>query len=166
MKVKELMTSPAETCDAGDDLAMAAMIMWRKDCGIVPVIDDRQELRGVITDRDICIAAATRHRRPGEISVREVMSGPAQAVRPEDDVRLALETMRTERVRRLPVVDAKNRLRGVISLNDVILRALPATTSMDPEVSANDILMTLQSISTHGEAEAPRAVADGRGGRR
>lgn len=58
------MTKAVESCGGHTDLANAAMIMWRKDCGIVPVIEpDTDEVVGVVADRDICMAVATRHRR-------------------------------------------------------------------------------------------------------
>ena len=64
MKVREVMTSEVEICDPGHDLAAAAMIMWRRDCGAVPVVEpESNRALGVITDRDICMALATRHRQ-------------------------------------------------------------------------------------------------------
>ena len=62
MRVKELMTSDVKTCSLDTNLAAAAKIMWDSDCGAVPVTDERGRVVGVITDRDICIAAATRPR--------------------------------------------------------------------------------------------------------
>ena len=60
MTVQELMTPFPATCGPADNLAQAAEHMWDADCGIVPVVDERGHVLGVITDRDICIAAATR----------------------------------------------------------------------------------------------------------
>jgi len=74
---------------------------------------------GVITDRDICIAAATRPRTKGEIPVREVMSQRLYTCAPTDDVRSALETMKTRKIRRLPVVEQNGRLAGILSIHDV-----------------------------------------------
>src|SRR5947207_2924632 len=122
MKVQELMTKGVEACSRDSDLAAAAMIMWRMDCGAVPVVNDLQVV-GMITDRDICVAVATQHRRAEEIRVGEVISGTLHRVRPDDDVRVALATMRSERVRRLPVVDDDGRLEGIVSLSDVVRSA-------------------------------------------
>ena len=149
MKIQDLMISEVETCIATTDLAAVSMTMWRQDCGIVPVIDDTRRVLGVITDRDICMALATQHRRAEEITAREVMSGRLFSVRPDDDVRVALETMRTRRVRRLPVMDAEQRLRGLVSLNDVVLHAKPSGGRATPALSANDVLSTLQGICGH-----------------
>src|SRR5262245_15334249 len=70
MKVKEIMTSDVKTCSLDTDLASAAKIMWEEDCGAVPVTDGGGSVIGMITDRDICIAAATRPQAEGQIQVR------------------------------------------------------------------------------------------------
>jgi CBS domain-containing protein len=124
MRVKELQTSDVKSCTGDTDLAAAAKIMWDRDCGVVPVVDSERKVIGVITDRDICIATATRSTVPSEIRVRDVMSGQGlHSCGPDDDVRTALATMKTHRVRRLPVLDRQQRLVGIISMNDLVMRA-------------------------------------------
>src|SRR5262245_35747142 len=91
MKVKDVMTRGIETCTQDTDLAAAAMTMWRRDCGVVPVADAQGKLVGVITDRDICMAVATKHRPAEQVHVRELITGTLHAVRPEDDVKAALD---------------------------------------------------------------------------
>jgi len=146
MKVKELMTSKVESCAPGDDLAAAAMVMWRCDCGVAPVVNDARELVGVITDRDICMATATRHRPPGELRVDEVMRREPRAVRPESDVKAALQTMAAERIRRVPVTDGKNRLQGILSISDLVLNA--QTGGTNGGLSVNDVMNALRAICT------------------
>jgi CBS domain-containing protein len=149
MKVQEVMTREVEACRPATDLAAVSMIMWRQDCGIVPIIDDHHRVLGVISDRDICMALATRHRRAEEVTAHDVMSDRLFLARPDDDVRVALDTMRTERVRRLPVVDAERRLLGMVSINDIVLRAQPSGGHVAAGPSANDVLLTLQGICRH-----------------
>lgn len=149
MKIQDIMTRPVESCGPANDLAAAAMVMWRQDCGVVPVVDIHEKVVGVITDRDICIAAATRHCRPGELKVGDVMGDRLFTVLPDDDVKIALETMRHERVRRLPVVDAGRQLLGMLSLNDIIQAAKPVTARATGELNANDVLETLKTIGLH-----------------
>lgn len=146
MKVQELMTSAVETCTPTSDLASVAMTMWRQDCGIVPVVDESQRVLGVVTDRDICMAVATRHRRPEELMAGELMGDRVISARLDEDVRSALEKMRTERIRRLPVLDDQKRLRGILSMNDIVLGARPAGGQASPGVSANDVLAAFQGI--------------------
>src|SRR5579872_2795388 len=104
MRVKDVMTDDVKCCSLETNLAAAAKIMWEADCGAVPVTDGQNKVIGVITDRDICIAGATRSRTEGEIPVQEVISRTVYSCSPNDDVRVALETMRAQQVRRLPVV--------------------------------------------------------------
>ena len=120
MRVKDFMNRDVETCEAGDDLAKAAMIMWRQDCGIVPVVEDGGKVLGVVTDRDICIAAATQHCPPERLSVGHVMARQPASTSAEEDIETALKRMGTHRVRRLPVVDPEGRLAGMLSIADVI----------------------------------------------
>jgi FOG: CBS domain len=82
MKVKELMTTDVKRCSPETNLAAAAKIMWEGDCGAVPVTDEHDHVVGVITDRDICIAAATRPRTEGEIPAKEVISKALYRARP------------------------------------------------------------------------------------
>ena len=97
-------------------------MMWRKDCGFVPVVDGPgRRVIGTVTDRDICMGLATSGRTPGDRTVREVMSTAAYTVAPDAEIEQALEVMGDHRVRRLPVVDENGSLQGVLSLNDLVL---------------------------------------------
>jgi CBS domain-containing protein len=156
MKVKKPMHRQVGSCTPETDLAAAAMIMWRNDCGIVPVVTPGTgKAIGVITDRDICMAVGTRHLRPEEIRVGEVMSGRLIAVHADDDVKLALESMRTEKVRRLPVVNRDDALEGMLSINDIVLAVETPVGLMRQEPAATDVIMTLKSICEHRPLEKP-----------
>ena len=121
MKVGSMMNPNVETVRAEDDLARTAMVMWRKDCGFVPVVDgDSGRVVGVITDRDICMASATRHEAPEEMHVRDTMASQVWSVHVEDELETALDMMKERQVHRLPVVDGDARLAGVISFSDVV----------------------------------------------
>jgi CBS domain-containing protein len=149
MKIQDLMTRQVETCDPATNLTTAAMIMWRKDCGIVPVVDRRGVLLGVLTDRDICFACATRHVPPESLTAADVMTRSIFSVRPEDDVLTALETMRTQQVRRLPVLDAEDRLRGMLSINDLVLAVDTSRARPRGGVLADEVLRAMQGIGRH-----------------
>jgi CBS domain-containing protein len=112
MKVKDLMTNEVKVCDLNSSLAQAAKLMWDNDCGILPVLKDGSEIVGLITDRDICMAAATKDRNIASISVAEVITGEVYSTRPEDDVHSALKTMQEHKVRRLPVSMPKENLKA------------------------------------------------------
>jgi CBS domain-containing protein len=144
MKVKDLMTSDVESCTPTTNLAAAAKIMWEGDCGAIPVTDDRGKVIGIITDRDICIAAATRSRLEGEIPVQEVMSKTVFTCAPGDDARAALDTMRSRKVRRLPVVGHDGQLAGILSLHDV---AVQARSSHNHDIVPEAVLDTFVAIT-------------------
>jgi CBS domain-containing protein len=153
MTVKELQTSDVKACGRDTDLATVAKMMWDGDCGSVPVVGEDRKVIGIITDRDICIAAATRSKTPSEIRAGEVITGNGiHAVKPDDDVRVALRTMRKHRVRRLPVVDHQQRLTGILSINDL---AMNTSSTLPDSVPAQEFLETLQAICAHEK----RAVA-------
>jgi CBS-domain-containing membrane protein len=147
MKVQDIMTYDVQTCRPETNLADAAMRMWRGDCGVLPVVTDIRKVVGVITDRDICMAAATKHRAPAKIRVREVISGNVYGCSADTDIREALKIMREKQVRRLPIISAEDgRLEGILSMNDV---ALKAQEGRQAELSADDVERTLRAICTH-----------------
>lgn len=162
MKVRNLMTSRVESCNPGTDLGTAAMIMWRNDCGIVPVVEEASgQVCGVVTDRDICMALALTGRRPAERTVGELMSGVVHAVSPDDNVAGVLRRMRQHRVRRLPVVGTDGKLRGMISLNDLILHAESTRLHAHVALSFDQVMETLQGVCEHRAAAAPVPQAEG-----
>lgn len=119
MKIKDIMTPQPVTCARGTNLAEAGALMLEADCGILPVLDDGR-LVGVVTDRDMYIALATRNRRAAELRVGEVMRDQLFTCAPEDDVHAALAVMKQHRVRRLPVAGLGQILLGIVSLNDIV----------------------------------------------
>jgi CBS domain-containing protein len=138
MKVKDLMTRDPATCTPDTTVAEAAHLMWEQDCGILPVVDDGA-LVGVVTDRDMYIALATRNERAAGLRVGAVASQNVATCVPEDDVREALITMKRQRVRRLPVVGFGTTVVGILSINDILHGARDA-------VPAQEIVDTLQTI--------------------
>lgn len=147
MTITELMTREPGVCAPTDSLPAAARIMWERDCGVVPVIDDGLVV-GVITDRDLCMAAYLRGQPLHDCRVSDVMSRPAIVCREQDATDVALNAMREHQVRRLPVVDDQGHLVGIVSLNDLALAASNASAQrhgMRPEA----VGATLTAISQH-----------------
>ena len=147
MKVQDIMTADVEACGPESDLAEAAAVMWRKDCGSVPVVDAGRRIVGMITDRDICMAVCTRNKLATELKVAEVISGKVYACAPADNVRDALETMQSSQLRRLPVVDADGTLRGILSINDVVLHSRRGQSKK--HISHRDAMETMKALSEH-----------------
>jgi CBS-domain-containing membrane protein len=118
IRVREAMTEPVAACSPTDTLNAAARHMWEHDCGAVPVLDGRK-LVGIITDRDICMAAYTQGRPLAAISIQDVMARHVHACHADDTLERAASLMADARVRRLPVLDGEEQLVGIISLADI-----------------------------------------------
>ncbi len=144
MRVDQLMTGTPASCRSFTNLGEAVELMLSYNCGILPVVDAREKVIGVITDRDICVALGTRHNLPGEITVGEVTRQRAVCCKPDDDVRKALAEMAEARVRRLPVVDDDGKLVGVLSMDDIVMRTRSARRTV--EVTADEVLRILNSV--------------------
>lgn len=124
MRVQDIMTEPAVTCTPDTSLALAARLMREADYGTLPVVDTDGQLVGIITDRDICLALADTNRNALNIAVHEVMTSEVFSVLIDDDVHNLLATMKRHRVRRVPVCDQAVRLRGIASIEDVVVHGL------------------------------------------
>jgi CBS domain-containing protein len=149
MLVESLMTRDVEVCRPDSTLADAAAVMWRHDCGVVPVVEEGGRVVGVVTDRDICMALSMRGQRAAEVRVAEVLTGGVQTCTPVDDVREALEAMARRQVRRLPVVDSRGHLVGILSVNDVIRHTRKGKSKK--RVSRRAALAALRAIcAPHG----------------
>jgi len=97
--------------------------MWETDCGVLPVVDERRKVTGVLTDRDVCIALSTSDRRPSAMTVGEVSPPRAFVCGQDDDVHEALKIMQKHKIHRVPVVNKMGTLEGIVSMNDIVLRA-------------------------------------------
>jgi CBS domain-containing protein len=97
--------------------------MWDHDIGSVPVVDAERRVVGMITDRDVCMAAYTQGKPLSEIPVANVMSTKVLTIGPDDALSAAERLMREGQVRRIPVIDREQRLIGIVSQNDFMREA-------------------------------------------
>jgi CBS domain-containing protein len=128
MKIAELMSKNPCTVSPETPISEAARLMKEEDVGIVPVVErvggaeTRGRLVGVVTDRDIAI----RHVAEGrsiDAPVRDIMSGGVRTASPDDSVDDVMELMGREQVRRIPIVDERGSLVGVVSQADLARKA-------------------------------------------
>jgi CBS-domain-containing membrane protein len=119
MLIQDLMSTDVQTCRSYESLNAAAHKMWVADIGAIPVLDDKERVVGMLTDRDICMAAYTQGRPLGEIVIAETMSRSLVTCAPTDTVARAEELMREHAVRRLPVIDDARHVIGIVSMNDL-----------------------------------------------
>lgn len=150
MKVKDLMATEVKCCAGYDTLNSAAQLMWEHDIGCVPVIDNDRRVIGMLTDRDICMAAYTQGVALSGAPVTSAMSKQVFACAPDDEVAVAEKLMREQQVRRLPVLDGQGRLARIISLNDIAREgAREAELKRAREVTDAEIAQLLTSVCTH-----------------
>lgn len=152
MRAKDLMTTEPKICSPATNLAAAAELMLAGDCGMLPVVEEGR-LVGVVTDRDLYIALATRNRRAAEMTVGEVAQSPVYTCTPEDEADAVLATMRAHRVRRVPVEGFGGTVLGVISLDDLAL----AAGGQQP-LADRDVVATLQAIRSQHHPAAQIAT--------
>jgi len=145
MKVKDIMAKAPASCSLETNLGAAVEILWKRNCGILPVVDAQRKVVGVITDRDIAMAMGTRNQLPGEVSVAEVATRKIHSCKPTDDLRWALDTMAENKVRRLVVLNEQNQLEGLLSMDDIVLLA-ETNTMGRADVSADDVLRALKVL--------------------
>jgi CBS domain-containing protein len=117
--VHDAMRTRVYVCTPDDTLARAAQLMWEKDLGCLPVCGPGRKVIGMVTDRDISMAAFMQWKHLAEASVESAMSSGVHTCGPDDELAQAEDIMRRNQVRRLPVVDQRGVLVGLLSLGDV-----------------------------------------------
>jgi CBS domain-containing protein len=151
-QLKDVMTPDPGCCLPSDTVQQAARIMKEKDTGIVPVIESEKnhKLVGVITDRDICLAIAEEDVEPDELLVEKCMARNVIVGHPDDSVDKAVNLMEEQLIRRIPVVDERNRIQGIVSMADIVCRS---------PVKAEQMQEALEKISEPASASSkPRAT--------
>jgi CBS domain-containing protein len=122
VNVRDVMTARPRCAGPDTPLSQVAQLMGTQDVGAIPILDG-DRLVGMITDRDIVVRAVAGEKDPRGMPSREISSGELVAVGPDQDLSDALHLMAEHQVRRLPVVDDKNQLVGVVSQADIALKA-------------------------------------------
>ena len=122
MKVREIMTSKSlRYCTPQTKLHIAAKSMKTRNCGALPVVDKDKKVVGIITDRDICLFLVLKQGTPFiKNTVGQIMPSKIHTVRLNDDISAAFRIMRTNQISRLPVVDENGKLRGIVSIHNLI----------------------------------------------
>jgi CBS domain-containing protein len=148
MKINDIMTTEVKACSPDTSLAVAGALMLDGDCGILPVVDAGR-LVGVVTDRDMYIALATRNVLASDLRVGDVARTTVWTCGPDDDVQTALAAMKEHRVRRLPVQGFGGSVLGMVSMNDILL-----ATGARKAVRSDEVVSTLQAICAHHQPGA------------
>jgi CBS domain-containing protein len=147
MKITSLMETRVASVRPEDTLDVAAQRMHDRACGCLPVLDADRRVVGMLTDRDICMAALRTAAPLAGVQVHSAMTAPAYSCREDDSVAEAERLMGQHQVRRLPVVDEEGRLAGLISLDDVAREAWREGGLIVPPVPAEAVGITLGQIA-------------------
>ncbi|MGH7298547.1 MAG: CBS domain-containing protein [Polyangiaceae bacterium] len=145
MFIRNLMSPQVHSCRSEETLDVAARSMWEHDCGALPIVDAKGDPVGMLTDRDICMAAYTQGKGLRDIRVAVAGSFPAYSVSADGPVRWAYAVMKLHRVRRLQVVDLGGNLVGVLSLADIARRARHEVDPVD-ELDVEALASTLVEV--------------------
>lgn len=129
-RVKDVMVPDVVTVDAAATLRDAAERMREANVGVLPVIEWGQ-VRGVITDRDLVVRGMAQGRDPATTRVGECMTGAVVCARPEWHVEQARRAMAEGHIGRLPVIDERNRLLGIVTLGSLALRSAGETETLE-----------------------------------
>lgn len=158
MNVARWMTRTPITCRPEHSLARAAQLLWENDLGALPVVDAEQKLVGMITDRDLCMASFTRGCSLGDHTVESAMARQVYTLDIKASIKKAHELFRKHQLRRLPVVDAKAALVGMLTVQDVARRTFDALGKSKRKSAAFEVARTLASIAAPRPPAQPAAT--------
>lgn len=117
MRLEDIMSTDLASARVDTPITEVAKLMAQWDVGCIPVVDNNNNLKGLITDRDIVIRAVAKDK-DASIPVSSVMSEDIVVGSPEMDVHEAANLMAEEEIRRLPVVE-ETKLVGIVALGDL-----------------------------------------------
>jgi len=148
MKVSDVMTTEVETVQMNSTLEEVASIMKVEDVGAVPVVDEDDDLVGIITDRDIVVRCVAEGKDPAETNVEDVLSHELETIEPDADVEEAARVMSDRQIRRLPVCQ-DGELVGMVSIGDLAVKT--------PRIEASGEALREISQGVKGESTMPAA---------
>ncbi|MBI2079856.1 CBS domain-containing protein [Candidatus Micrarchaeota archaeon] len=137
LTVGDIMTKKVVVIPMSDTVGEVARLMKKHNIGSVIVVEDKvpNRAKGIITERDIVVKILGGGKNPYETPVQKVMSTPLRVVKPKTSIEDAAKAMRENKIKRLPVVNDKNELIGVVSEGD-IMRIFPAVVDLLEERAA------------------------------
>ena len=138
MKVKDVMHRGATWVGPETPLTEIAKMMRDEDIGAVPIGED-DRLIGMVTDRDIVCRGLAEGGDCEALTAREVMSKPILYCRTDEDVEDALRIMEKNQIRRLPVINEKKRLVGILAIGDITKAGRDLTGEVMQSVAAHHL---------------------------
>jgi CBS domain-containing protein len=131
LRCRDVMTRNVTTCNRDTSITDVARIMRDEDIGAVPVIGTDGKLEGIITDRDIIVSGLNSDKNDAELQAEDCMSTDLFTANQNDRIVEVINEMGDHKVRRVPIVDSRDRLVGIVSMADIALE-----TNKDMELAA------------------------------
>jgi CBS domain-containing protein len=125
MKAKDIMTKNPKCVTPETSVREAARLMKQEDVGVLPVVerDGSDRLVGIVTDRDIAIRHVAEGHDSSSCPVREAMTSNVRTARENDDVNDVMDVMGKEQIRRIPVINERGALIGIVAQADIVREA-------------------------------------------
>ena len=156
MQIQTIMTKPVQVCRSNQSAQSALRLMRDHDCGCI-VIVDHDAIVGIVTDRDIALAAAEADKSPSQLRLSQIMTTNVFVVGPHTAIEEVEAMMSEQRIRRIPVVDQDGRPAGIVSLNDIARAAAAHSWKSNDGLTARSVAATLAAICSETGTQA-RAV--------
>jgi len=137
MKVKKIMHKGVQWFSPETPITTLAKTMQKYDIGAIP-IGENDRLVGMVTDRDIAVRGLANGKNISKLTAGDVMTKGVFWCREDDNASDAVRLMESKRVRRLPVINDRKRMVGMLSLGDISHAASQATAAE-----------TLKAVSAH-----------------
>lgn len=128
-KITEIMTDNPTTLSPDASIAEAARAMRDADAGAI-LMTEGDKLRGIVTDRDIAIRAVADGRDPEQTQIGDIATTGMSTLEPDQTVEEAIEIVRSDNVRRIPVTDGGKPV-GIVSLGDLAIERDPESALAD-----------------------------------
>jgi CBS domain-containing protein len=121
MSVGQICVREVDTANPDETVVVAAERMHQRAVGTLVVVNDTDQVVGIVTDRDLVSRVLAKGRNPTETSVGQVMTVGPKTVSEQTSIESTLLIMRSGRFRRIPVVERDNKLVGLITLDDILM---------------------------------------------
>ena len=155
MHAGQFMSRDVVTCRADDSLADAVRKMWEHDVGCLLVVDGDDRLVGIMTDRDVCIAAFSTERLLKDIRVKSAMTSHVHSLMDTNRIQDVEVVMSTHKIHRVPIVDRERHVLGVVSMSDIAREAARELAERNPDITDVDLVTTLARLCKSMRPDSP-----------
>jgi CBS domain-containing protein len=145
LRVQDVMTPDPSCCTSDTNLRDVAQLMKECDCGLIPLVQDKQSKKpvGTITDRDIAIRVVAEGKNPLELNAGACMTTPCISVKEDDSLEDCIQVMQENQIRRVVVVDKNGSCIGIIAQADIARKLNAKTTAEVVEQISEPNLQTV-----------------------